>query len=121
MPAPQRHEDDLRRAILSRNFYGPYGKEFAAGEITGDDTPVGLDLYDFGARMYSPSNMRWLTMDPLCEKYYSISPYAYCAGDPVNLVDPDGMQWYTKYLQVLNRVYVFHILKMVICSEQQIV
>ena len=65
MPAPQRHEDDLRRAILSRNFYGPYGKEFAAGEITGDGTPVGLDLYDFGARMYSPSNMRGLTMDPL--------------------------------------------------------
>ena len=29
-------------------------------------------------------------MDPLCEKYYSISPYAYCAGDPVNLVDPCG-------------------------------
>lgn len=26
---------------------------------------VGLDLYDFGARMYSPSNMRGLTMDPL--------------------------------------------------------
>ncbi len=29
-------------------------------------------------------------MDPLAEKYYSISPYAYCAGNPVNLVDPDG-------------------------------
>lgn len=42
MPAPQRHGDDPRSAILSRNFYGPYGKEFAAGEITGDDTPVGL-------------------------------------------------------------------------------
>ena len=40
--------------------------------------------------MYSPSNMRWLTMDPLCEKYYSISPYAYCKGDPVNRIDPDG-------------------------------
>jgi len=53
-------------------------------------TRVGLDLYDFGARMYSPSNMRWMTMDPLCEKYYHISPYAYCAGNPVNLVDPDG-------------------------------
>ncbi len=52
---------------------------------------VGLDLYGFGARMYTPSNMRWLTMDPLCEKYYSISPYAYCAGDPVNRIDPDGM------------------------------
>ena len=29
-------------------------------------------------------------MDPLCEKYYNISPYAYCAGNPVNLVDSDG-------------------------------
>lgn len=31
-------------------------------------------------------------MDPLCEKYYSISPYAYCAGNPVLLVDPNGME-----------------------------
>lgn len=29
-------------------------------------------------------------MDPLCEKYYNISPYAYCAGNPVMIVDPDG-------------------------------
>ena len=29
-------------------------------------------------------------MDPLCEKYYSWSPYAYCASDPVNNVDPQG-------------------------------
>lgn len=29
-------------------------------------------------------------MDPLCEKYYSVSPYAYCAGNPVNRVDVDG-------------------------------
>ena len=55
---------------------------------------VGLDLYDFGARMYSPSNMHWLTMDPLCEKYYSISPYAYCAGHPIKLIDPNGHDWY---------------------------
>ena len=54
-------------------------------------TRVGLDLYDFGARMYSPSNMRWMTMDPLCEKHFDISPYAYCSGDPINRFDPDGM------------------------------
>ena len=29
-------------------------------------------------------------MDPLAEKYFSISPYAYCAGNPVNIVDPEG-------------------------------
>lgn len=33
---------------------------------------------------------RFTTMDPLAEKYYSISPYAFCAGNPVNLVDPEG-------------------------------
>jgi len=35
--------------------------------------------------------MRWMTMDPLAEKYYHISPYAYCATNPVNLIDQDGM------------------------------
>ena len=31
-----------------------------------------------------------MTMDPLAEKYYNVSPYNYCAGDPVNKFDPDG-------------------------------
>jgi hypothetical protein len=33
---------------------------------------------------------RFGTMDPLCEKYYEVSPYAYCGGDPINKIDPDG-------------------------------
>ena len=58
------------------------GKEFI--EMNGYDT------YDYGARGYYPAIGRFTTMDPLCEKYYSISPYAYCAGNPVNRIDPDG-------------------------------
>ena len=50
----------------------------------------GYDSYDFDARMYYPALCRFMTMDPLCEKYYSISPYAYCNNNPVNYVDPDG-------------------------------
>ena len=33
-----------------------------------------------------------MSVDPLCEKYYWISPYAYCAGNPVRYVDVKG-QW----------------------------
>lgn len=35
--------------------------------------------------------MRFTTMDPMCEKYYHLSPYAYCGNNPVNAVDPSGM------------------------------
>lgn len=34
----------------------------------------------------------WLSIDPMADKYPSISPYAYCAWNPVKLVDPDGME-----------------------------
>ena len=33
---------------------------------------------------------RWTTPDPLAEKYYDLSPYAFCNNNPVNFVDPDG-------------------------------
>ena len=37
---------------------------------------------------------RWTTPDPLADKYYSTSPYAFCNNNPVNFVDPDGRSWY---------------------------
>ena len=52
----------------------------------------GLDTYDYGARQYDPVLGRWDRMDPLCEKYYDISPYVYCGDNPVMLVDPDGKE-----------------------------
>ena len=45
---------------------------------------------DFGARQYSSTLRRWMTPDPLSEKYYGISPYAFCADNPVNIIDADG-------------------------------
>ena len=51
-------------------------------------------LINFGARMYDPLTSSWLSPDPLAHKYTSWSPYAYCAGNPVNFVDPDGARLY---------------------------
>ena len=85
--------------------YHPYGEEFSAQALTGPanawryggkekETVVGTrPQYDFGARRMSPAYGRFTTLDPLGEKYYHISPYAFCAGDPVNYVDPTGMDW----------------------------
>lgn len=50
----------------------------------------GLDEYDSQAKWYYPAIMRTSTMDPLAEKYYDISPYAWCGNNPVKFVDPDG-------------------------------
>ena len=38
----------------------------------------------------------WLSVDPMADKYPGISPYAYCAWNPVKLVDPDGRDWYER-------------------------
>ena len=73
-------------ATLQRYKYN--GKEL--------DLMHGLKWYDYGARMYDPLLLTWNAIDPLAEKYYSISPYAYCANNPVNAIDPDGRDyWYT--------------------------
>ena len=50
----------------------------------------GLDEYDSKARWYYPAICRTTTMDPLAEKYYPTSPYAWCGNNFVSIVDPDG-------------------------------
>ena len=53
----------------------------------------GYNTYDCGARGMYPALMRFTTPDPLAEKYYSVSPYAYCGDNPIRYIDPTGMDW----------------------------
>ncbi len=52
------------------------------------DSETGLSY--FGARYYSSDLSIWLSVDPMADKYPSLSSYTYCANNPVKLVDPDG-------------------------------
>ncbi|MCQ2275511.1 MAG: RHS repeat-associated core domain-containing protein [Bacteroidales bacterium] len=56
------------------------------------DTETGLSY--FGARYYSSNLSIWLSVDPMSDKYPSLSSYVYCADNPVKLVDPNGEDWY---------------------------
>lgn len=52
-----------------------------------------LPLIDYGARMYDPTIARWMSVDPMAEKYYPMSPYGYCAGNPIILIDLKGFSF----------------------------
>jgi hypothetical protein len=39
-------------------------------------------------------NMQLITLNPLAEKYYSFSLYAYCEDNPIMRIDPDGLEWF---------------------------
>lgn len=69
----------------SAQSYKYNGKEFV--EIFGNNT------YDYGFRGYHAITGRFTTMDPLAEKFYDISPYAYCGGNPVNRIEFLGLKW----------------------------
>jgi len=103
------HSDHLGSASWITDFSGvavqhiqylPYGEPYInqhpfgyserftfTGKERDEETGYGY----FGARYMDHELMTmWLSVDPMADKYPSISPYAYCAWNPVKLVDPDG-------------------------------
>ena len=84
--------------VVESNEYYPYGGLFSAIPSVQPykygakelDRTHGLDWYDFGARMHDAMLTRWGTIDPFAEKYYTFSPYIYCAANPIKFVDPTG-------------------------------
>ena len=80
--------------------YMPYGEPFVNERkssyeerftFTGKERDSETGFSYFGARYYDSDLMTgWLSVDPMADKYPGLSPYAYCAWNPVKLVDPDG-------------------------------
>ena len=95
--------------------YLPYGEPYINQRVSGyserftftgkeRDEETGYSY--FGARYMDHELMTmWLSVDPMSDKYPSISPYAYCAWNPVKLVDPDGKDpIYGKILGTVKKI-----------------
>ena len=76
----------------------PYGEEFVKQlnstyderfTFTDKEKDIETGYYYFGAR-FDNVDLGFMSVDPMSDKYPSISPYAYCAWNPIKLVDPTG-------------------------------
>jgi RHS repeat-associated protein len=85
--------------VSQHTEYLPFGETFVDEHLNSHNTPFKFNAkefddetgnYYYGARYYNPKWNVWLSVDPLVEKYPEISPYIYCANNPIIYVDPDG-------------------------------
>ena len=76
---------DLGRALPRRRN---------ATDCNGKEKDYESGFHYYGARYYwSELLTGWLSVDPMADKYPSMSPYSYCAWNPVKLIDPDGSEF----------------------------
>ena len=62
-------------------------------KFNGKELDQETGLYYYGARYMNPVTSLWYGVDPLAEKYTSLSAYSYCSSNPINLIDPIGLGW----------------------------
>jgi len=99
--------------VLQRLQYYPSGLPWRENVGMQEDQPYrhqgkewignfGLNEYDSEARWYYPAIARATAMDPHCEDYPDVSPYAWCNNNPVRFVDPSGEAWYEDSLSSIH-------------------
>jgi len=85
--------------------YLPWGEPFVTQKtgnfnptytFSGKEKDAETGYSYFGQRFYDSQLSLWISVDPMRGKYPSLSPFVYCANNPLRLIDPNGMEidWY---------------------------
>jgi RHS repeat-associated protein len=90
---------DGSQTLVETRAYTAFGRMQRGGNFpalayayTGRESEPELGLYYYRARYYDPEAGRFLSRDPIGFSSGDTNLYAYVSGDPVNLVDPSGLQ-----------------------------
>ena len=91
---------DAKANITQFDAYLPYGELLVDEHSSSEEMPYKFNgkeldqetgLYYYGARYMNPRTSLWYGVDPLAEKYASVSSLIYCFDNPIKFIDPEGM------------------------------
>ena len=79
---------EMRKGTVTNSYrYGFNGKELDKNNEFGS-----LNHYDYGFRIYNPGIGRFLSVDPLTQKYPELTPYQFASNTPIMAIDLDGLE-----------------------------
>ena len=89
---------DSAGQIEQHNSYYPYGEPHRAPEgqpmlYAGKERLAPTSEYDYGARRHFPPALLWYTPDEMAHKFTHLSPYTFCAANPVRYIDLTGREF----------------------------
>ncbi len=91
------------RVTFTNNYNQSCSVDFRACSSNGKEKDYESGFHYYGDRYYwSEMLTGWLSVDPMMDKYPSLSPYNYCAWNPIICIDPDGEKIYMLFYTVGN-------------------
>jgi RHS repeat-associated protein len=94
--------DHYNGIVYSAQLYYPFGWEIPTLSYTAKKYRFGFNgkeddrewhAQDYGFRLYTPREGRFIGVDPITAQYPELTPYQFASNRPIDGVDLDGKEW----------------------------